>query len=266
MDEEAPSWIRRTKFSHTVCHRFDSAGLFSVPSQVQQNRIANLKSRPQPITQNPKPGPDLVHVQRNPLTNRQRATSPSPQTKVPASFTEARSEQKRFSTPHPQRKEEEKGKFSRIFHRHSGELRAPSIKSPESRSPRNSSPLRHFTSLKYHDKIKSRKDSGWTKYFDRGGRVTSVETADDHMIDRSQLLIGQKFAHGAHSQLYRGRYMDEDVALKLIQVPYDDENGALASRLEKQFTREVTLLARLHHPNVVKVFVALLYYYQTHFW
>jgi serine/threonine protein kinase len=45
------------------------------------------------------------------------------------------------------------------------------------------------------------------------------------------------------------------VAVKIIRVPDDDENGKLGAKLEKQFNREVTFLSRLHHPNVIK-FVA----------
>ena len=108
--------------------------------------------------------------------------------------------------------------------------------------------------MKIYDNVKTRKESSWTKYFDPGGgRVTSVETADEWMVDLSKLFIGLKFAHGAHSQLYHGIYKDEPVAVKIIRLPDDDENGDLAARLEKQFTREVTLLSRLHHQNVIKV-------------
>ncbi|GFP96331.1 serine/threonine-protein kinase ht1 [Phtheirospermum japonicum] len=111
--------------------------------------------------------------------------------------------------------------------------------------------------MKFNDKSsKSRKDSAWTKYFDHGGgRVTSVETADEHMVDLSKLFLGNKFAHGAHSRLYHGFYMDEPVAMKMIIVPDDDENGTLGPRLEQQFVREVTLLSRLCHENIIK-FVA----------
>lgn len=108
-------------------------------------------------------------------------------------------------------------------------------------------------------KTKGRKDSTWSKYFDHaGGRVTSVEMADEWMVDLSKLFLGLRFAHGAHSQLYHGIYKDEPVAVKIIRAPDDDETGDLAVRLEKQFTREVTLLSQLHHQNVIKVNHSLL--------
>ncbi|CAN1810681.1 Serine/threonine/tyrosine-protein kinase HT1 [Linum perenne] len=69
----------------------------------------------------------------------------------------------------------------------------------------------------------------------------------------SKLFIGLRFAHGAHSRLYHGLYNDQPVAVKIIREPDDDENGALGVRLKNQFDREVSLLTRLSHPNVIKV-------------
>lgn len=250
MEEEASSWIRRTKFSHTVCHRLDASRLASIPLTIhQRERITGAKSRPVNASVNPKQEPVVAKLQRNPTTNKQRAVSPLPETKLLDTFREARSAQKRFSTPHPRRQESDKGKVGKYK-----EAKGQGFKSPGSKSPINGSPLRHFSSMKFHEKPKSRKDSAWSKYFDHaGGRVTSVDAADEHMVDLSKLFLGLRFAHGAHSQLYHGIYKDEPVAVKIIRVPDDDENEDLAARLEKQFNREVTLLSRLHHQNVIKV-------------
>ncbi|KAE9453746.1 hypothetical protein C3L33_14350, partial [Rhododendron williamsianum] len=65
----------------------------------------------------------------------------------------------------------------------------------------------------------------------------------------SQLLIGNKFASGRHSRIYRGVYKQRDVAIKLVSQP--EEDGDLAALLEKQFTSEVALLFRLCHPNII---------------
>jgi serine/threonine protein kinase len=108
--------------------------------------------------------------------------------------------------------------------------------------------------MKFSDKSKNRKDSGWTKYFDHSaGKVTAVETAEEWNVDLSKLFVGLRFAYGANSRLYHGMYEDAPVAVKIIRVPDDDENGMLAAKLEKQFITEVTLLSRLHHQNVLKV-------------
>ncbi|XP_060194218.1 serine/threonine/tyrosine-protein kinase HT1-like isoform X1 [Lycium barbarum] len=248
MDEEANSWIRRTKFSHTVCHRLDRLASIPISTVQSGGRIAGAKTRPVGTASlNPRPEPIVAPLQRNPTTNKHRTVSPHPETSIPDTFKEARSSQKRFSTPRPERKELEKKIVSKSFHKDSREKsKSPILGSPGSRS---SSPLRHFTSFKFHEKSKGRKDSTWSRY---SGRVSSVETADEYTIDLSKLFLGLRFAHGAHSQLYHGKYKDEAVAVKIIRIPDDDEIGALATRLENQFIREVTLLSRLHHPNVIK--------------
>lgn len=252
MDEESTSWIRRTKFSHTVCHRFDSSRLTSVPVRFRTSEIPEFKPRPPQVVNSRKVGePYKPQIQKNPLTNKQRSVSPLPQTHLLDTFKEAKLEKKRASTPLPRRKEPDKKTIDFSF----------SFDSPDSRNSNvkltpNTSPLRNFSPLKSFNKLKPRKESGWAKYFDHGGgKVTAVEAADDYMVDLSQLFLGLKFAHGAHSRLYHGIYKDEAVAVKIIRVPDDDESGSLAGRLEKQFNREVTLLSRLHHTNVIK-FVA----------
>ncbi|XVE88059.1 hypothetical protein DITRI_Ditri19aG0038200 [Diplodiscus trichospermus] len=253
MAEEANSWLRRTKFSHTVCHRLDSSRLVSLRFHLQSDRnperVLGLNPRSKVAASNQKSLHNDPQIQLNPITNKQRSVSPIPQTVLSDTFKEARSERRRFSTPHPRRKESDKRMRGKFFHKESRDSKG-------SNSPSTSSPLRHLGSMKVSDKSKCRKESAWTKYFDHaGGRVNAVETADEHTVDLSQLFLGHRFAHGAHSRLYHGIYKEEAVAVKIIRVPDDDENGNLAARLEKQFNREVTLLARLHHPNVIK-FVA----------
>ncbi|KAL2341886.1 hypothetical protein Fmac_009826 [Flemingia macrophylla] len=210
MGEDTSSWIRRTKFSHTVCHRLDPSRLGTIP-------LTSIQSKP-------KTSPP-AQVQINPITNKQRSLSPLPQTLLSEAFKEARHEQKRFSTPNPRREKSIMGKL----------LRSPP------------------GSPNMQTKSKNHKDSAWTKFLDNGGgKISAVETAEEWNVDMSQLFLGLKFAHGAHSRLYHGVYKEEAVAVKIIMVPEDDESGTLSTRLEKQFIREVTLLSRLHHPNVIK--------------
>ncbi|XP_048320255.2 serine/threonine/tyrosine-protein kinase HT1 [Ziziphus jujuba] len=246
MEGEVSSWIRRTKFSHTVCHRWDSSRLASVPFNVQIDRISGLKSRPpnREASGNHKENPSYSQIQRNPVTNKQRSLSPLPETLLSEEFKEARSDWKRFSTPNRRRKEIDKGIVGNVFHKDSQVSKALNS---------STSPLRHLASMKVNDKSKNRRESPWAKYFDHAaGKVTAVEAADEWSVDMSKLFLGLKFAHGAHSRLYHGIYFDEPVAVKIIRVPDDDESGALAARLEKQFSREVNLLSRLHHQNVIK--------------
>lgn len=249
MGDEANSWIRRTKFSHTVCHRLDSSILASIPLNLPE-RISVLKSRPGTASSYQKSAPNDSQSQKIPATNRPRSVSPLPETVLPDTFKEARSATKRFSTPHPRRKESDKGLVGKLLHKQ------PHQETKASSNSYSTSPLRHLGSLRVTERYKSRKESAWIKYFDHGGvRVNAVDALDEHTVDLSQLFLGLRFAHGAHSRLYHGIYKDEPVAVKIIRIPDDDENGTLAARLEKQFNREVTLLSRLHHPNVIK-FVA----------
>ncbi|KAG8652547.1 serine/threonine/tyrosine-protein kinase HT1 [Manihot esculenta] len=93
----------------------------------------------------------------------------------------------------------------------------------------------------------------WSKYLVSSGAEIKGEGEVEWSADMSQLFIGNKFASGRHSRIYRGIYKQRDVAIKIISQPEEDEE--LASTLEKQFTSEVALLFRLSHPNIV-TFVA----------
>ncbi|XP_028777420.1 serine/threonine/tyrosine-protein kinase HT1 [Neltuma alba] len=252
MEEDTSSWIRRTKFSHTVCHRLDSSRLATIPLCIESEAASGLKSRPT-VSFNLNHGADGPKMHQNPNVKKPRSVSPLPETFLSDTFREAKHERKRFSTPGPRRKEHhdknhDKRIMGKVSNKDSREVKTFNLKSP-SRSP-------ILSSSKSSDNLRGRKESAWTKYFDHGGgRVTALETAEEWTVDLSKLFLGLRFAHGAHSRLYRGNYKDEPVAVKLIRVPDDDDSGTMAGRLEKQFIREVTLLSRLHHENVIK-FVA----------
>ncbi|KAJ8483945.1 hypothetical protein OPV22_016430 [Ensete ventricosum] len=77
---------------------------------------------------------------------------------------------------------------------------------------------------KAFDKSRPRKGASWARCFDHGGgKVTALETTEKWNADLSQFQ------------------------------PDDDEYGVMAARLEKQFTREVTILSHLYHRNVIKL-------------
>lgn len=76
------------------------------------------------------------------------------------------------------------------------------------------------------------------------------EDQEEWTADLSQLFIGNKFASGAHSRIYRGIYKQRAVAVKMVRVPNQkEETRAL---LEQQFKSEVALLSRLYHPNILQ--------------
>ncbi|KAL0442994.1 UNVERIFIED_CONTAM: Serine/threonine/tyrosine-protein kinase HT1 [Sesamum latifolium] len=83
---------------------------------------------------------------------------------------------------------------------------------------------------------------------------TSKDDQEEYMADLSQLFIGNKFASGAHSRIYRGIYKQRAVAVKMVRIPtHKEETRAL---LEQQFKSEVALLSRLYHPNIVQFIAA----------
>lgn len=199
---------------------------------------------------------DSVPHESGPLLNRnewrskpkQRSLSPLPATSLSDAFKEGRASGKRFSTPPPSRRGSDTSVFGKLFSREARDHQSLKSKSP---------PLSPLSSMKALENLKSKKETPWARYFDHGGgRVNAVETTDEWMVDLSQLYLGLRFASGAHSRLYHGIYKDQPVAVKIIRQPDDDENGVMAARLEKQFTREVTLLSHLHHRNVIKLAAA----------
>ncbi|KAG4177938.1 hypothetical protein ERO13_A10G009900v2 [Gossypium hirsutum] len=82
----------------------------------------------------------------------------------------------------------------------------------------------------------------------------SKEDQEEWTADLSQLFIGNKFASGAHSRIYRGIYKQRAVAVKMVRIPHHKEDTRL--QLEQQFKSEVALLSRLFHPNIVQFIAA----------
>lgn len=83
----------------------------------------------------------------------------------------------------------------------------------------------------------------------------SKEDQEEWTADLSQLFIGNKFASGAHSRIYRGIYKQRAVAVKMVRIPNQKEETR--TLLEQQFKSEVAFLSRLFHPNIVQVKILL---------
>ncbi|XP_066351924.1 uncharacterized protein [Miscanthus floridulus] len=156
---------------------------------------------------------------------KQRAMSPLPSRHVPEVFQEAKSATKRFSTPPPPR-------------------RAASSLDLNGYQP--AAPV----TVRAPGKVKHRKEG---HHANGRMKVSALEVLEKWSVDRSQLLIGHRFASGAHSRLFHGIYKEQPVAVKFIRQPDDEEDAELAAQLEKQFHTEVTTLSRLNHPNVIKL-------------
>ncbi|XP_042514833.1 serine/threonine-protein kinase STY13-like isoform X1 [Macadamia integrifolia] len=69
------------------------------------------------------------------------------------------------------------------------------------------------------------------------------------LIDPKLLYVGSKIGEGAHGKVYEGRYCDQVIAVKVLNSGSTPEEKA---KLEGRFIREVTMMSRVKHENLVK--------------
>jgi len=69
------------------------------------------------------------------------------------------------------------------------------------------------------------------------------------LIDAQFLFVGSKIGEGAHGKVYQGRYRDQAVAVKILQRGEAVEERAT---LEARFVREVSMMSKVEHKNLVK--------------
>jgi hypothetical protein len=210
---------------------------FSFHSEEQSLRLQRVCSSPSPFSANDatlSANPDARSVSLRVAGDgstkpKKRSKSPIPTRVISDVFREAKAASKRFSSPQRPRK----SSSARFL---------------------DDSPPFAFSSTRVAGKLVTKRASSWPRNSDaRVAKVAALEILEKWTVDRSQLLIGHKFAAGAYSRLFHGIYKEEPVAVKFIRLPDDDEDEELTARLKKQFTVEVTILARLNHRNVIKV-------------
>ncbi|XP_072959763.1 serine/threonine-protein kinase STY13-like [Typha angustifolia] len=69
------------------------------------------------------------------------------------------------------------------------------------------------------------------------------------LIDPKQLFVGPRIGEGAHAKVYEGKYKNQNVAIKIVHRGDTPEEVA---KRESRFVREVAMLSRVQHKNLVK--------------
>ncbi|KAF5746899.1 serine/threonine-protein kinase HT1-like [Tripterygium wilfordii] len=69
------------------------------------------------------------------------------------------------------------------------------------------------------------------------------------LIDPKLLFVGPKIGEGAHAKVYEGKYKNQTVAIKVV---HKGETPEEIAKREGCFAREVEMLSRVQHKNLVK--------------
>ncbi|TYI90463.1 hypothetical protein E1A91_D03G125000v1 [Gossypium mustelinum] len=87
---------------------------------------------------------------------------------------------------------------------------------------------------------------------DSGSRIY---TADEFkldakwLIDPKHLFVGPRIGEGAHAKVYEGKYKNQTVAIKVL---HKGETPEEIAKREGRFARDVAMLSRVQHKNLVK--------------
>lgn len=69
------------------------------------------------------------------------------------------------------------------------------------------------------------------------------------LIDPKHLFVGPRIGEGAHAKVYEGKYKNQTVAIK---IAHKGETPEEIAKKESRFAREVAMLSRVQHKNLVK--------------
>eukprot|EP00262_Sarcandra_glabra_P015968 TRINITY_DN5042_c0_g3_i1.p1 TRINITY_DN5042_c0_g3~~TRINITY_DN5042_c0_g3_i1.p1 ORF type:complete len:366 (-),score=63.54 TRINITY_DN5042_c0_g3_i1:86-1183(-) len=81
------------------------------------------------------------------------------------------------------------------------------------------------------------------------GPVQRFEIDEKFLLDPKLLFVGSKIGEGAHGKVYEGKYGEQIIAIKLLHHGDTPEERA---SLESRFLREVDMMTRVKHENLVK--------------
>ncbi|XP_077214392.1 protein kinase superfamily protein [Tasmannia lanceolata] len=79
--------------------------------------------------------------------------------------------------------------------------------------------------------------------------ITHFTMDEKFMMDPKLLFVGSKIGEGAHGKVYEGKYGEQIVAIKILQRGNTSEERA---SLEDRFAREINMMSRVKHENLVK--------------
>ncbi|XP_021830166.1 serine/threonine-protein kinase STY8-like [Prunus avium] len=100
------------------------------------------------------------------------------------------------------------------------------------------------------EKAVARSEGSWSRSSHSHSAVEKALAAQEKPgnweIDRRLLKIGDRIASGSCGDLYRGIYIGQDVAVKILRSEH------LNDALEDEFAQEVKILREVHHRNVVR--------------
>ncbi|KAK4393640.1 Serine/threonine-protein kinase STY13 [Sesamum angolense] len=89
-----------------------------------------------------------------------------------------------------------------------------------------------------------------SRFYDDLGAWDSVQFDKKLLIDVRELAIGPMISEGTYSVVYEGLYRSMPVAIKVIQA---DISAIMSPELQEKFIREVSMLSRVNHDNIVKL-------------
>ncbi|GFP83241.1 serine/threonine-protein kinase ht1 [Phtheirospermum japonicum] len=94
-------------------------------------------------------------------------------------------------------------------------------------------------------------EGGSSKGSSKGSVTASADLSIDErvLVDPKSLFIGSKIGEGAHGKVYQGRYGNRIVAIKVLNCGNTSEESTV---LESRFVREVTMMSKVKHDNLVK--------------
>ncbi|KAG6421719.1 hypothetical protein SASPL_118276 [Salvia splendens] len=79
--------------------------------------------------------------------------------------------------------------------------------------------------------------------------VAELDLDPKWLVDPKLLFVGPKIGEGAHAKVYEGKYKNRNVAIKIVEKGDTAEEIA---KKEARFAREVAMLSRVQHKNLVK--------------